>query len=333
MNFLPKKVFWSPQNIMLDPTNNCNLQCIMCRLHLLKKKSLSWNYLDFLYVSKQFSPRSISIGATGEPLLNKYVPSMIQNLYEREIKITLNTNGVLLRDVVGEWLNKLDLIKISIDASEDETYREIRCNENFSQLVDTVKKITVLEKPKIRFEYVILSQNYNQIPDFIKFCHNLHVTCFFRLFEGQQLPNIEQFTFIPEIESKLKLARDVAKNLNVQTNLPNLCQKIPYIKQLYLAEKIVDNRRKHICLLPWLQLFVRVDGETAPCCNLLENGMCSTGNIFQNPNVWNSQKMINLRKIFLKKKNYDLFQPCSHCEFMYWKQLISWTKLIPGWFK
>jgi len=333
--WLPKKVYWSPQNIMIDITNNCNLHCIMCRPQILKTKSLVWSYLDFLFVVNHFSPRSISIGATGEPLLNKHISSMIHCLHKKRIKVILNTNGTLLKDFTEDWLQELDLIKISIDAPNETVYKFIRQNENFLQLVDTVKKITYLKKPRVRFEYVIMSQNYYEMSNFIKFCKELKTTCFFRLFEGLQLQeqNVKDYMNVSEIEMELNKAQIVAKDLNVQTNLPDLCKKMQYVRQYYNREKIVDDRRKHICLLPWLQFFVRVDGETCPCCNLLENDMFSVGNIFQISNVWNSQKMIDLRCLFLKKKNYDLFSTCAKCEFLYWKQLWQWTKLIPGWFK
>ena len=332
---LPKIVFWQPQNMMIDPTNNCNLHCIMCRTQKLKQNTISWSYLDFLYATKSFSPRSISLGATGEPLLNNHIKSMINNLHKRRIKVTLNTNGTLLQKLGDDWLHQLSLIKISIDSPSEETYTIIRQNKNFQQLLDTIKKISFFKKPKIRLEYVVMSTNYHEMPNFIKLCKTLNVSCFFRLFEGLQQPSqtIEKLANVPEIGEELYKALLVADALNVQTNLRNLCRKLPYIKQYYLRNPIIDDRRKHICLLPWLQLFIRVDGETSPCCNLLENGKYSTGNIFQTHDIWNSQTMQNLREIFLQKKNYDLFAPCSRCEYMDWKQLISWTRLIPGWFK
>jgi len=332
--WLPKKVFWSPQSLILDITNNCNLHCIMCRPQNLKKESFSWNYLDFLYITNQFAPRSVSIGVTGEPLLNTYLGSMIKRMYNKRVKIILNTNGTLLKNS-SEWINQVNLLKLSIDSNNETIYKKIRRNNNFVELIDSIKKISRSKKPKIRLEYVVMSTNYREMSDFIKFCKELNVTCFFRLLEKLQLPDqdIKNFTNVPNIESEFNKALVVAKKLNVQTNLPNLCKKIQYIKQIYTGEKITDNRRNHICLLPWTQLFVRADGETGPCCNLLDISGFSMGNIFKTENIWNSQKMMELRKLFLQKRNYDVFPTCAKCEYLYWKQLLIWTNLVPGWFR
>ena len=179
-----------------------------------------------------------------------------------------------------------------------------------------------------------MSVNCKQITDFIVFAKSLDVGVFFRLFRGSKLPYNPKFDFynIPELEKKLLNARRMAKRLKVKSNLPDLCKKLDYIKQIYSREKVTDDRKKHVCLLPWVQLFVRVDGETSPCCDLLEISNYSTGNIFKTKNVWNSDSMIKLRKIFLKKKNYEKFESCKECEFLYWKQLLKWTKLVPRWF-
>lgn len=330
--WLPKKAFWSPQNLLLDLTNNCNLRCIMCRVQELKKESYSWSYLDFLNVMNGFSPRSVSLGVTGEVYLNKNLGSIIAYLNNKGIKSIINTNGTLI-DKTDNWITKTNLFKISLDACTPEMYKLIRGTDDFEKIVLNIKKLRKL-KASVRLEYVIMSVNYKQISNFIKFAKSLDVGVFFRLFRGNKLPSNPDFDFYnaPELEKELLNAKRTAERLKVKSNLPDLCKKLNYIQQLYSKEEIIDNRRKHVCLLPWVQLFVRTDGETSPCCDLLEISNYSVGNIFKTENVWNSDLMIELRKIFLEKKNYEIFEPCKECEFLYWKQLLKWINLIPGWF-
>ena len=330
--WLLKKVFWSPQNLILDLTNNCNLRCIMCRVQALKKESASWLYPDFLTVMNCFSPRSVALGATGEPYLNKDLGSIVTYLDNKGIKSIINTNGTLI-DKTDNWITKTKLFKISLDACTPKMYKLIRGTDDFEKIVSNIKELRKLKVP-VRLEYVVMSVNCKQIIDFIVFAKSLDVGVFFRLFRGSKLPYNPKFDFynIPELEKKLLNARRMAKRLKVKSNLPDLCKKLDYIKQIYSREKVTDNRKKHVCLLPWVQLFVRVDGETSPCCDLLEISNYSTGNIFKTKNVWNSDSMIKLRKIFLKKKNYEKFESCKECEFLYWKQLLKWTKLVPRWF-
>lgn len=331
--WLPKYVFWSPQSLILDITNNCNLRCIMCRTQLLKEKSITWNYLDFLTATKNFSPRGVALGGTGEPFMNKELGSMIENLYDRGIKVTVNTNGTLLGNV-GNWLKKVNLFKISLDACTPESYKLIRGDGDFREIISNIKKIREQEI-SVRLEYVVMSINYKEIKEFIQFAKGLKVNgVFFRLFQGTNLPKDPEidFCYIPTLKEELLIAKQTAKKLKIRSNLPDLCQKLDYIKRRYSGEKIIDNRRDHICLLPWLQFFIRADGETAPCCQLLELEDLSTGNVFETNNIWNSDKMKKLRNLFLYKKNYDIFSSCQDCEFLDWRQLLKWTKLVPRWF-
>ena len=334
MSLLPKRVFWSPQNLVLDVTNNCNLRCIMCLPQLLKQESKSMTFSEFLTATKDFSPRSVSIGATGEPLLNRNLGAMVKHLHERGTKIIITTNGTLVNKV-ADWIQLVDVLRVSIDACTEETYETIRRSDEFEGLVSNIREIVLLGRPLIRFEYIIMSVNYEEMAQFIGFCRDLNVEgAFFRLFQELQLPeeSVERLSNVPKIQQEIMRALRSAEMLKVRTNLQDLSTKLTYIKQRYAREQITDDRRKHICLLPWLQLFVRVDGEAGPCCDLLEVSNVSVGNIFQDEHVWNSNKMKEVREIFVKKRNYDLYLSCQSCEFSGWKQLLKWTALMPRWF-
>ncbi len=331
--WLPKKVFWSPQNIILDITNNCNLKCIMCRPQLLKERSISWSFIDFLVATKNFSPRSIAIGGTGEPLLNKNLGDMVEHLKNREIKPIINTNGTLL-NTVGDWIQKVNLIKISLDAPNNTTYKTIRGNDEFPNIINNIQKIVKLQKPLIRLEFVVMSTNYREMSEMIKLVHDLKVEgVFFRLYQGMELPETSdtEFRKVPIIKQKLREAYHLGKILHVKSNLPDLIKKLDYIECRYSRKEIRDNRRKHVCLLPWFQLFIRVDGEISPCCDLLETSHKSIGNIFTDKNIWNSDKMKDLRILFATKTNYNLYKSCQTCEYLDWKQILKWIKLVPSW--
>ena len=279
--WIPKRVWWSPLSMITDFTNKCNSNCIMCRTQLLKKEELSWSYSNFLTVMNNFHPRSVALGGTGEIYLNKNLGQAVIYLNNKGIKSIVNTNGILI-DSTKDWIKKVDLFKISLDACTPELYKTIRRNNNFEKIISNIRELRKLKIP-VRLEYVIMSINYKQMSHFIKFAKSLDVDVFFRLFQGNKLPDNPNFDFydVPKLNDELIVATLIAKKLGVTSNLPDLCKKLRYIKQVYAKEKIVDDREKHVCLLPWLQFFVRVDGETSPCCNLLELSGVSTGNIFK----------------------------------------------------
>jgi len=306
----------------------------MCRPQLLKRNNISWSFTDFLVATEHFSPRSASLGGTGEPFLNKNLGEIVEHLSSKEIKPIVNTNGTLLNSA-GSWLQKVHLIKVSLDAANEKTYEIIRKNTNFLEILSNIRKIVNLKVCRVRLEYVVMSTNYKELTDFVQLTKELAVEgAFFRLYQGMDLPEDldRKFREVPEIERELRRANREAKSLNVKSNLPDLCKKFDYIRSRYARTKVDDERKRHTCLLPWSQLFIRADGEVSPCCDLLEIGHKSVGNVFKDKNVWNSTKMKDLRTIFRERKNYDLYETCQSCEFLDWRQILKWTKLVPRWF-
>ncbi len=332
---LPTKLFWSPQSIIMDPTNNCNYSCLMCRVQTQKtQKDAEWTFNEYLTTIKNFKPRSVAVGATGEPLLCRDIDKIVMNLKKRKHMVILNTNASLL-DKNIDWVANVDLMKISLDAYTPEKYKLIRGREDFFRVINNVREIVNRGLSKVRFEYVVMSNNYEEMAEFVKFTHDVGADgAFFRLYQGLNLPDAlnEELSNVPNILVELDRALKVANELGVLTNLKDLCGKQEYIIQKYEdPNQVKDDRNKHVCLLPWLQLFIRADGETSFCCSLLEINDISLGNVFTQENVWNSPTAIKLRIRFLRKENYKLFDPCKSCEYIGWRQLIKWINLVPSW--
>ena len=332
---LPTKPFWGPQSIIMDPTNNCNYSCLMCRVQSQKTiKDTEWTIQDYFTAMMNFKPRSVAVGATGEPLLCRDIDKIVSDLKRRKHMVILNTNASLL-DKNIDWVANVDLMKISLDAYTPERYKMIRGREDFSRVINSVREIVNRRLSQVRFEYVVMSNNYEEMAEFVKFTHDVGADgAFFRLYQGFDLPDElnEELSNVPNIRVELERALKVANKLGVLTNLKDLCTKQDYITQRYENPyQITDDRTKHVCLLPWLQLFIRVDGESSFCCGLLEINNVSIGNVFTQENVWNSKAAIELRKIFLRKENYNLYDPCKSCEYLGWKQLIKWINLVPSW--
>lgn len=326
------KVFWSPLNIVTDVNNICNLQCIMCHPQLVKKENKSWSFDNFKFVLKDFNPRSVVLGASGEPLLNSDLKYMADFSKNKGFKNILSTNGIMLKQNL-EWISKsVDVLKLSLDASTDNTYRKIRQNPNFHKILESLK---IIDSPEVRLEFVIMSQNYKELESFVKLAKLYHIRyVFFRILNSEGLPEetIKSLTNVPNLQDEIEKAYSKAKELKIKTNLKDLLDNIGNVVNHYRNLPIEDSRRDHVCLLPWVQLYVSVNGECSCCCNLTEMGKISTGNIFKGENVWNGKKMQNLRKLFSSRKNYDTFKECSECEYLSFSRLLTWTRLVPNWF-
>jgi len=330
---LPTKIFWSPQNMIIDPSDVCNYQCIMCRCQQDKStQNIIWSFEDYKKAMKNFKPKIVAVGATGEPLLCPDADKIVTDLKQRRCKVILNTNASLLGDNL-DWVSSLDLMKVSLDTCEEKLYKFIRGGD-LKALTENLREVIERKLCKVRFEYVVMSNNYKQMSEFIEFTSDIGADgAFFRLYEGYDLGDElnEELSNVPFIVEEIKRALDTSTKLGVQSNLKDLYGKQDYVVQRYTATNLIkDNRKNSTCLLPWLQLYIRADGEASPCCGLLELDNVSIGNVFSDENVWNSDKAINLRKDFLKKANYSKYQTCKTCEYIDWKQLLKWAALSPG---
>jgi len=325
------KVLWSPINVVADINNTCNLNCIMCHPQLVKLQDQIWSLEKFKIVLERFKPRSVVLGASGEPLLNRDLKYMTNYSKKKGCKNILSTNGVTLNQNLDWIVKTVDVLKLSLDASTESTYRVIRRNPGFYKILNCVKG---LNSPRVRFEFVVMSKNYKEMESFIDLAYFSGAEyVFFRVLNPDGLPQkiVEDLTCVPLLRKEINKAFIRAKILKVKTNLGDLLKNVKYIEKRYRNKPIQDDRRKHVCLLPWVQLYVSVNGECGHCCNLTEMGSVSVGNIFKGDDVWNGEKMRNMRKLFSTRKNYDIFKECSVCEYLSFSRLLLWTRLIPTW--
>lgn len=137
-----------PLMLNIDPTNDCNSQCIFC------PRAVSAKQHGTHYISKEFykslidqiAPRKLfmlNLHKEGEPLLHGDLPWMIDYAHEQNAAeiIHLNTNGILLTSKTGLGIIKANIedITVSIDAARAATYLKLKRVPFFSKVIDSVK--------------------------------------------------------------------------------------------------------------------------------------------------------------------------------------------------
>lgn len=133
---------------------NCNFKCSYCNLWDIKTKELSTQEIKNLmdYFSKK---GTISWNFTGgEPLLREDIKELVEYGKKLKFYITLNTNGSLIKQNIS-WLNKIDLLGISLDAIEE--HNKTR-NKTSKEIIDAVK---LLKDNKINVYICSVLNKYN----------------------------------------------------------------------------------------------------------------------------------------------------------------------------
>ncbi|OIO34213.1 MAG: hypothetical protein AUJ70_01590 [Candidatus Omnitrophica bacterium CG1_02_40_15] len=185
-----------PPEIEIHPSSRCNKFCRYCigndgrgEPGLLLERDVFLSLVEdaHAYNSMQVNPdlrirRLRFTGIRGEPLVNPATTEAMQKAIDYGFEVGLVTNGILLTDKVRQVIVKGKFIQISLNAATPETFsRDSHVTANiFYKTVDNVKKLVKLKREmrtnlEIGLSFVITTENYKEIPEFVRLAKELEV--------------------------------------------------------------------------------------------------------------------------------------------------------------
>jgi len=280
-----------PYIYSIDPTNICNLRCIMCP-QSLNDKSVARGIMTledfkkiFDKIKKYASIVILDLG--GEPLLNKDLFAMISYINEKKPRthVFLGTNATLMNKEKVEMMLrlKIDEIVFSFDGQTKKDYESIRRGAKFDI---TLKNINYFLKRKKELGK-----------------HSKIVIQTIRLYRPGAKPLISQSfkNNFKNIDSDVEFSHVFAHSWssNFKKNKP-----IQYIDAPH-SDKYFP------CGVLWKQLAISWDGNVYACCFDLQREYF-IGNLLKQSldEVWNGKKMVNLRKSLIERKPSKLCKEC-----------------------
>jgi len=149
-----------PYVLMIDPCGACNFRCSFCPCNVSREETAKRHavmgmdlFQKIVSGIKEFPEKikAIDMYGFGEPLLNKNLPDMIKMLKEEGVcgKVRLATNASLLDEEMCRRLAAagLDYMKVSLEALDDEGYRET-CGTDmkYKDIVRNIKQFFEISK-------------------------------------------------------------------------------------------------------------------------------------------------------------------------------------------
>jgi MoaA/NifB/PqqE/SkfB family radical SAM enzyme len=185
-----------PKNLIFDFDYTCNFRCPSCRTELINNnkhhviRSINDQIVNKLkhLVIDQIQSQPIEIRwCGGEPFISDVYMELLEYILatgKQNIKHIIQTNGSYLRsksEMLEKLLPTLQELRISFDAATEDTYKKIRVNGQWNQLLDNVRWVQhIIEKNQhplqITADFVVQLDNYKEIPDFVKLCDQLGIT-------------------------------------------------------------------------------------------------------------------------------------------------------------
>lgn len=287
------KRYWHagmPEALSVEPTNLCNLSCVGCPVgqHQLKRpegKIDSALYDKILQEAGTFLFH-LNLYFQGEPFLHRAIFDLIQKAHQRNIYVTISTNGHFLHDErqIDQLIeSKLDKLIVSIDGISQETYQKYRKAGHLDKVLKGLELLSRKKKKKnAPLPYIEVQ--------FIAFQHN-----------ESEIPLLDRF-FAPYNIDKLSIKTAFVDDLSkAKGYLP----KTPGFKRYQENEKgqyVLKRSREKGCWRSWHAAVITWDGVVVPCC-FDKEAAHAYGNLSEQSlsSVWKNQHAKAFRKQVLKE--------------------------------
>jgi hypothetical protein len=278
-----------PAVILIENTNCCNAQCVMCPRDTLTRKRGFMAFGLFEKIMKELSgPRRkpvVHLHGFGEPLLDTLLPEKIKLAKACGIAHTyIVTNASLLfpetsRKIIEAGLDKM---KISFYGTDEDSYRATMRRLDFNVSLQNIKAFLRIRKelkkktPQLILQYLPQEEN------------GARTKAFQALWRS--LPN--------------KFAGDC---MNI-SSLDNFGGGRSY--------NIVKKKIVSVCFYPWSALSVLWDGKAVTCC-VDYNGLQGVGDLNSQSiaEIWNGPVLSATRRNF-GKLDYSGFPTCLRCDWV-----------------
>ncbi len=183
-----RKAFAGPEQVVIDPTNRCNLKCISCWLYspLLDKDKPSCDWLKkelpkdtLLKLVEQLAflgTKKIRFTGGGEPFMYEDLMEIIEFARGKQLQVAITTNfGLVSKKQIKKLIDlNLEELCVSIWASNPKIYSQVHPGASvvhFEKLKENLIYLKEMrrDKPRITFANVMMSSNHHDFKGMYEF--------------------------------------------------------------------------------------------------------------------------------------------------------------------
>jgi radical SAM protein with 4Fe4S-binding SPASM domain len=273
-------------------TTRCNKDCAFCHyygdLNKPGAKDMDLTYERFMaFLDNRLIRNALRICLYGgEPFLNKDLFRMIGSARKRGHLVTVSTNGLLIRNRLSE------LVESPPDVLVVSYYPEDR-----QELAEAIPLAS--SRIPVLLRFLLTRDGPGKLEDALELAATT----------GVRLVAVERVcptAFAPEVPP--------VSAMNPENLEREAKRKYPRGPSVWWpgSQRAGNGREGHACRYFWNSLFVDTQGRISPCCSWPLDTYQES--IFDDPNAWNSQRMVSLRK---DMRQGDLPKYCQTCPALY----------------
>ena len=273
-----------PPYLLIEPVSACNFRCPMCfqiDRSFTKKPFMGvmdWNLFEKIVdEANEIGTGAITLASRGEPTMHPKLGEMLKYISTKKniFEIKLNSNVSFLTEKICNQMFEADLstIVISADHFEKKKFEELRKNSKFEKIIENVKML-----------HQIRSSNFPNSMTEIR------------------VSGVDYYKNL-DVEKFREFWRPYCDNVSVSAAVERW--------DTYNNKPEEDNLST--CSFLWDRMYVWFDGKCNPC-DADYKSYLSYGDVTKNSikEVWNGDKISNLRKMHLNKKRNQI-NPCDRC--------------------
>lgn len=325
-----------PRRIVLELTNACNLNCIMCGRN---ESNFVYNFFDWKHVENlkhilEYAIEEVTLFGWGEPTIHPKFQDILGFLSKYPVRKYFLTNGTTLHRIKDCVLNyKVDIMAVSLDGATAETNNKIRLKSDFDQIVSGLESIIQqkreknVQHPYINFVITLMSSNLRELPDIVNLAYDIGI---------EEVKAVYLTAFSEKLKDevlwdKKKEIKEVFDETIKRGNKLGIKVKLPYIQ----GEDIAGDKFHKDCFAGWRDFFIGADGYVRPCQSISRKMFhISKYNSFQE--AWNSDEFVNFRSVVNDPQR--MFEECKRCyqsSYANWNRRASFLqigeKFAPNW--
>ncbi|HEX5325475.1 MAG TPA: radical SAM protein [Acetobacteraceae bacterium] len=267
-----------PVCLYLEVTNRCNLLCETCPRTfetLEPPADMSWELFTRIVDQVPGLARAVLHGV-GEPMMVRELPRMVRYLKDRGAYVLFNTNGTLMSAKKFPWLveSGLDELRVSMDAADATTYRQVRGKDFFHRIVRDVGRFTAFQRahgqarPLVSLWLTGLQETVRQLPDFVQLAasigvHEVHLQRLVFDEQGYGMARADSSLFEraqAEQQAAIEAAAAIGQELGVTLDASGATEPGLSLK------RAPGEKPWSVCRRPWALMYFTAHGRALPCC-------------------------------------------------------------------
>lgn len=218
---------------------SCNLHCPSCRSEKLFI-SEGPEYEKMLQINKMITDFiagtnvTLNITGSGDPFGSKIFREFLYNFdgeASPNVRFDLQTNGQMIKKC-WKHMNKIhkniDVIRISMDAGTEETYKIVRAPGDWNRLIANIAYLNSVRYDynfKVHSDFVVQKINYKEIPKYIRLAENLGIDQINlqKITDWGTTENFDQCAIWKETHDEYPAYSEIIKNIrNERVQLGNI---------------------------------------------------------------------------------------------------------------